>query len=93
MIALFSHIEHELESFKPDVKADEVGTVKSVNRSVLLRAYPVQNLKNFSALQEISWVLFLMQIPCMGVVLLDQSEDLKAGSRGAPYRKGYLMFR
>ena len=28
----FSHIEHELESFKPKVKADEVGTVKSVGR-------------------------------------------------------------
>ncbi len=57
----FSHIEHELESFKPDVKADEVGTVKSVGRELPgLRAYPVQNLKNFSALQEISWVPFLM---------------------------------
>ena len=90
----FSYIEHELESFKPDVKADEVGTVKSVGQGVAqvegLPRAKSEELLRFTG--NLLGTVFNVDPSGMGVVLLDQSADLKAGSRYIP-QEGCSMFR
>lgn len=82
----FSYIEHELESFKPDVKADEVGTVKSVGQGVAqvegLPRAKSEELLRFTG--NLLGTVFNVDPSGMGVVLLDQSADLKAGSEVYP---------
>jgi len=82
----FSYIEHELESFKPDVKADEVGTVKSVGQGVAqvegLPRAKSEELLRFTG--NLLGTVFNVDPSGMGVVLLDQSADLNAGSEVYP---------
>ena len=82
----FSHIDHELESFKPDVKADEVGTVKSVGQGVA-RVEGLPHAKSEELLRftgNLLGTVFNVDPEGIGVVLLDQSDELKAGSEVHP---------
>src|SRR5512136_613919 len=82
----FISLDRELEAFKPELKADEVGTVKSVGQGVA----QVEGLPHAKSEELLRFTgnclgtVFNVDPAGMGVVLLDQSDDLKAGSEVHP---------
>jgi F-type H+-transporting ATPase subunit alpha len=82
----FSNLDRELDAFKPELKAKEVGTVKSVGQGVA-RVEGLPHAKSEELLRftgNLLGTVFNVDPSGMGVVLLDQSEDLKAGSEVYP---------
>lgn len=82
----FLHLAHELETFKPELKADEVGTVKSVGQGVA----SVEGLPHAKSEELLRFTgnclgtVFNIDPAGIGVVLLDQYDNLKAGSEVRP---------
>lgn len=82
----FINLHRELEAFKPEVKPDEVGTVKSVGQGVA----QVEGLPHARSEELLRFTgnclgtVFNIDPAGIGVVLLDQGDDLKAGSEVRP---------
>ena len=82
----FISLDRELEAFKPELKADEVGTVKSVGQGVA----QVEGLPHAKSEELLRFTgnclgtVFNIDPAGIGVVLLDQGDDLKAGSEVHP---------
>jgi F-type H+-transporting ATPase subunit alpha len=82
----FTHLDQGLKSFKPELKADEVGTVMSIGQGVAR----VEGLPHARSEELLSFTgssmgtVFNVDSTGIGVVLLDQCEDVKAGSEVHP---------